>query len=42
MTIVATIDGLGIQFYFDRTIDPHRITETFGDMLFQNLATEKA
>ncbi|MEJ2580334.1 MAG: TetR/AcrR family transcriptional regulator [Acidobacteriota bacterium] len=41
ITIVATVDGLGIQFYFDRTIEPHRITETLGDILYQNLATEK-
>ncbi len=39
--IVATVDGLGIQLYFDRSIDPYRITETFGRILYQNLATEQ-
>jgi len=39
-TIVATVDGLGIQLYFDRSLDPHRITETFGRMLYQSLTTE--
>jgi AcrR family transcriptional regulator len=36
-TVVATIDGLGIQFYFDRSIDPHRVTEAFGHLLFDSL-----
>jgi AcrR family transcriptional regulator len=39
-TIVATVDGLGIQLYFDRSLDPHRVTEAFGRLLFQSLTTE--
>jgi AcrR family transcriptional regulator len=39
-TVVATIDGLGIQLYFDRSIDPHRITEVFGRILHEGLTTE--
>jgi len=39
-TIVATVDGLGIQLYFDRSLDPHRITEAFGRMLYESLTAE--
>jgi len=39
-TIVATVDGLGIQLYFDRSLDPHRITEAFSQMLYESLTTE--
>jgi hypothetical protein len=39
-TVVATVDGLGIQLFFDRSIDPRRITETFGHLLYQNLTQE--
>jgi AcrR family transcriptional regulator len=39
--VVATVDGLGIQLFFDRSLDPHRITEAFGRLLHQNLTLEK-
>jgi len=38
--VVATVDGLGIQLSFDRSIDPHRITEAFGRLLYESLTTE--
>ena len=38
--IVASVDGLGIQLYFDRSLDPHRITETFGRLLYKSLTSE--
>ena len=40
ITVVATVDGLGIQLFFDRSIDPHRITEAFSCLLYQGLTTE--
>jgi len=39
-TVVATVDGLGVQHYFDRTMDPRRITEQFAHLLFESLTTE--
>jgi hypothetical protein len=39
-TIVATVDGLGVQLFFDRSLDPHCITEAFGRLLFESLTTE--
>ena len=39
-TIVATVDGLGIQLFFDRSLDPHRITEAFGRLLYESLTSE--
>ncbi len=39
-TVVATVDGLGIQLSFDRTVDPHRITEAFGRLLCDCLTSE--
>jgi hypothetical protein len=39
-TVVATVDGLGIQLFFDRSLDPHRITKAFGQLLYQSLKTE--
>ena len=39
-TVVATVDGLGIQLSFDRSIDPHRITEAFGRLLCECLTPE--
>jgi AcrR family transcriptional regulator len=36
-TVVATVDGLGIQLYFDRSLDPRRITEEFGHLLYESL-----
>ena len=38
--IVASVDGLGIQLYFDRSLDPHRITEAFGRLLYKSLTAE--
>ena len=38
--VVATVDGLGIQLFFDRSIDPHTITEAFGRLLYESLTTE--
>ena len=38
--IVASVDGLGIQLYFDRSLDPHRITEAFGRLLYKSLTSE--
>lgn len=40
--VVATVDGLGIQLSFDRSIDPHRITEAFGRLLYESLTTESS
>jgi len=42
ITVVATVDGLGIQLFFDRSIDPHRITEAFSCLLYQGLTTESS
>jgi|AP12_2_1047962.scaffolds.fasta_scaffold46363_2 AcrR family transcriptional regulator len=39
-TVVATVDGLGIQLSFDRSIDPYRITEAFGRILHEGLKLE--
>lgn len=38
--IVASVDGLGIQLYFDRTLDPHDISEAFGRLLYNSLKSE--
>jgi AcrR family transcriptional regulator len=38
--VVATVDGLGIQLFFDRSIDPHTITDAFGRLLYKSLTTE--
>jgi len=40
--IVATVDGLGIQLFFDRSIDPHTVTRAFGRLLYKNLTTESS
>ncbi len=40
--VVATVDGLGIQLSFDRSIDPHTITEAFGRLLYESLTTESS
>ena len=40
--VVATVDGLGIQLSFDRSIDPHRITEAFGRLLYESLTSESS
>ena len=37
---VATIDGLGIQLSFDPKLDPRRITEEFGHILYEHLIAE--
>ena len=40
--VVAAVDGLGIQLFFDRSIDPHTITRTFGRLLYESLTTESS
>jgi AcrR family transcriptional regulator len=40
--VVATVDGLGIQLSFDRSIDPHTITNAFGRLLYESLTTESS
>lgn len=40
--VVATVDGLGIQLYFDRSVDPRRVTGAFGRLLYEGLRTEPA
>jgi AcrR family transcriptional regulator len=40
--VVATVDGLGIQLSFDRSIDPHAITGAFGRLLYESLTTESS
>ena len=39
-TVVATIDGLGIQFYFDQAVDPRLAVDAFGQLLYATLTTE--
>jgi len=39
-TVVSTFDGLGVQLFFDRSLDPHRITEAFGRLLIEGLTAE--
>lgn len=39
-TILSTFDGLGVQLFFDRSLDPHRITEAFGRVLIEGLTVE--
>jgi AcrR family transcriptional regulator len=38
--VIATVDGLGIQLFFDPSIDPHKVVETFAHMLYEVLTTE--
>ena len=38
--VVATIDGLGVQHYFDSSIDPAKVTEILGTVLIESLKTE--
>jgi AcrR family transcriptional regulator len=40
--VVAAVDGLGIQLFFDRSIDPHSITRAFGRLLYESLTTESS
>ncbi len=40
--VVATVDGLGIQLYFDRSLDPRQITEVFAHLLYENLTMESS
>jgi AcrR family transcriptional regulator len=35
--LVAAIDGLGVQIFFDREIDPKRTVESFGDVVIAGL-----
>ncbi len=39
-TVVATIDGIGVQHYFDRSVDPGRTIEALGLMLIELLKPE--
>ena len=39
-TVVATIDGLSVQHYFDRSVDAGKTIEAFGLMLIESLKTE--
>ena len=38
--VVATVDGLGIQHFFDPSVDPRHITEELGHLLYERLTTE--
>jgi AcrR family transcriptional regulator len=38
--VVAAVDGLSIQLYFDRSVDPRRITDAFAHLLYENLTME--
>lgn len=40
--VVATMDGLGIQLYFDSSLDPRRVTGAFAQLLYEGLAAESA
>ncbi len=40
VVIVATVDGLGIQLFFDPSINPHQIAETFAQLMYEVLTTE--
>jgi AcrR family transcriptional regulator len=40
--VVATVDGLGIQLFFDRSIDPHTVTGAFGRLLYESLTMESS
>jgi AcrR family transcriptional regulator len=40
--VVAAVDGLGIQLYFDPTIDPQRVTAALGRLLHETLNTESS
>jgi len=35
--LVAAVDGLGVQIFFDRKLDPMAITEHFGDVLLAGI-----
>jgi AcrR family transcriptional regulator len=37
--VVSAHDGLGIQYYFDRSLDPHRVMDQFARALCQGLCT---
>jgi AcrR family transcriptional regulator len=40
--VVSAVDGLGIQLFFDRSIDPHTVTRAFGRLLLDSLTTESS
>ena len=40
--VVATVDGLGVQLFFDRSIDTHRVTRAFADLLAEGLTMESS
>ncbi len=39
--VVAAIDGLGVQFFFDRKIDPKRTVSGFGAVLLDGLEADR-
>jgi len=39
-TVVAAVDGLGIQLFFDSSIDPHHVAESFAHLLYEFLTME--
>ena len=39
-TVVATIDGLSVQHYFDRSVDPKRTVDALGLLLLKSLIAE--
>ena len=41
-TVIAAVDGLGIQSYFDSAVDARAVTESFGRMLYDSLSAEPA
>jgi AcrR family transcriptional regulator len=40
--VVSAVDGLGIQLFFDRSIDPHTVIRAFGRLLLDSLTTESS
>ena len=40
--VVATVDGLGVQLFFDRSIDTDRVTGAFADLLAECLTMESS
>jgi AcrR family transcriptional regulator len=41
-TVIAAVDGLGIQTYFDPSIDARAVTESFARLLYDSLSAEPA
>ena len=40
--VVSAVDGLGIQLFFDRSIDPHTVFRAVGRLLLDSLTTESS